>query len=126
MHPLPERWLALHAVVEASSQVNICQADGGVVISIHGLSSICHKVRHLLHVVIELGGHSTGRLLFFRRLPLLFTCGCALLFLLNASVIVVGEGYAILYSERRQDGRANGFVVALNRWQAVGGWIAAL
>ena len=101
LHPLPERWLALHAVVEASSQVNICQADGGVVVSIHGLSRLRNKVRHLLHVVIELGGHSTGRLLFLCCLPLPLPCRCTLLFLLDASVIVVGEGYAVLYSEWR-------------------------
>lgn len=116
MYPFAELRRSRLSKLKASCHVNISQADGGEVVGIHGSHRLTHKIRHVLHFIIEMSRDTAGSLLLFHNLALLISRSLVLLFLLlKPLLIVVGEGQPVVDPQRWQDRGPNRCVEVRNR-----------
>lgn len=70
---LPELRRDGRSWADASSEVNIREVDLGDVQSIHSLGHLSHKVGHLIHLVVQVGGDASGGLFLLAGTV---CCGC--------------------------------------------------
>ena len=86
---------------DASSEVNIREVDLGDVQSIHSLGHLSHKVGHLIHLVVQMGGDTSGGL-FLLAGTVGGGCGCGCCGGSHHHILLVsgGGGDSVLRGDR--------------------------